>query len=115
MTEAELRAWLDGGLTAIAPHTATHRPMSQLTADECRTELESSIARCEAITGRPAIGFAYPYGDRSESVAAAVRKAGLRYACSTRNAGISAGRGADLFDLPRIHVVNGPPAKQWRD
>lgn len=115
MTEAELRVWLDGGLTTIAPHTVTHRPMSQLTAGECRDELASSIARCEAIAGRTAIGFAYPYGDRSEDVAAAVRAAGLQYACSTRGAAISDGRNADFFDLPRIHVTNSPLAGQWRE
>jgi peptidoglycan/xylan/chitin deacetylase (PgdA/CDA1 family) len=114
MTAAELTAWLEGGLTGIAAHTVTHRPMTALRPDELAVEVAASRARCAELTGREATGFAYPYGDHSETVAAALGRTGLAWACSTRPAAVLPGA-LDLFDLPRLQVAEARLGRQWRE
>jgi peptidoglycan/xylan/chitin deacetylase (PgdA/CDA1 family) len=113
MTAAELAAWLEGGLTGIAPHTVTHRPVTALTLDELAAEVAASRARCAELTARAVTGFAYPYGDRNEAVAAVLDRLGFDWACSTHPAGIAAS--FDRFDLPRLQVAEARLGRQWRE
>jgi peptidoglycan/xylan/chitin deacetylase (PgdA/CDA1 family) len=114
MVESEVHRWLSGGLTDIAGHTVTHPRLRSLAEEERHQEISKSLARCEAITAGAGDGFAYPYGDRDHSVASAAAKAGARWACSTRRSLLHTSVDIDLFDLPRLQIVNGNLAKQIR-
>jgi peptidoglycan/xylan/chitin deacetylase (PgdA/CDA1 family) len=111
MTEGELRDWLAGGLTAIAGHTVTHPVMTDIEPDQCADEIRRSVLRCAEIAGARHEGFAYPFGDRDESVATLLRDAGVAWACSTRSAPIRRNE-PDFYDLPRIQVT-GRQAMPW--
>jgi peptidoglycan/xylan/chitin deacetylase (PgdA/CDA1 family) len=113
MTAAEIGQWLEGGLTGIAAHTITHRPLTALSPDEQREEIAGGLARCAELAGAPIRGFAYPYGDRNQTAAAAIRAAGIDWACSTRAAAVRP-LDVDYYDLPRVQVVGGEIRNQWR-
>ncbi|MGP4045620.1 polysaccharide deacetylase family protein [Streptomyces sp. 2A115] len=84
----------------IASHGLTHLDLTKATDDVLHTEVSDSRHQLTGITGGDIEGFCYPYGYLDERVAAAVRRAGYRYACA-----ISPGS-ADYgdFALPRIHI-----------
>lgn len=109
MAESELKEWLAGGLTAIAGHTVTHPAMSTIPPGQCADEIRQSVLRCAEIAGARHEGFAYPFGDRDESVARLLRDAGVAWACSTRSALVRRDE-PDHYDLPRIQVTGGPAA-----
>jgi peptidoglycan/xylan/chitin deacetylase (PgdA/CDA1 family) len=89
----------------IGAHTETHPPLTALTTDDRRREIQGSRAACEALTGKPVTGFAYPHGDLDEPTASLVRDSGFRWACSTNHAVVDPSR-FDLFRLPRIQALN---------
>jgi peptidoglycan/xylan/chitin deacetylase (PgdA/CDA1 family) len=89
----------------IGAHSQTHPPLTILTPDERRREIDGSRADCEALAGRPVTGFAYPYGDRDAETMAMVQDSGFGWACSTHSAGVDPRR-FDRFDLPRLQVLN---------
>ncbi|MEU6252200.1 polysaccharide deacetylase family protein [Streptomyces sp. NPDC047043] len=84
----------------IASHGLTHLDLTKVTDEVLHSEVTDSRHLLAAITGGDIDGFCYPYGYLDERVAAAVRLAGYRYACS-----ITPGpEGCGDFALPRIHV-----------
>lgn len=94
-----IRRVLAGGME-VASHGLTHLDLTKVTDEVLHAEVNDSRHRLAGITGSDVEGFCYPYGYIDERVAAAVRRAGYRYACS-----ISPGPdGCGDFALPRIHV-----------
>jgi peptidoglycan/xylan/chitin deacetylase (PgdA/CDA1 family) len=85
----------------IGGHTVTHPRMSLLSPQETEEELLQSRAAIEDRIGRPVRSFAYPYGESTPAVRAAVRRHYDR-ACGTRLAYLSAD--SDPVDLPRIDM-----------
>ena len=88
----ELWAWTRAE-SACRP---THRPLSP-----------DDVARLEDVLRRPVVGFAYPYGFRSdytEETVDIVRESGFAWACS--NFGDAVWGDADRFQLPRMLVRN---------
>lgn len=104
MTEAELSELISQGLIDIGAHTVTHPALAGLTAADQREEIEASRRRCERITGKPVLGFAYPYGDVDSGVKKVARDCGLQFACTTEAAAVR--NGCDLFSLPRLQVMD---------
>jgi peptidoglycan/xylan/chitin deacetylase (PgdA/CDA1 family) len=80
----------------------THPDLSRLAAAGQRAEIEQSKAACEALSRRPAMGFAYPHGARSAETARLVRAAG--FACACASDVDLAFDSADRFVLPRVAV-----------
>jgi len=89
----------------IGAHTETHPPLTALGTADRRREIQGSRAACEALTGKPVAGFAYPHGDLDEATVSLVRESGFRWACSTDHAVVDTSR-FDLFRLPRIQALN---------
>ncbi len=89
----------------IGAHSQSHQPLTTLSPDERRQEIDGSRRECEALSGRPVTGFAYPYGDRDADTMAMVRDLGFKWACSTHSAGVDRKR-FDRFDLPRLQVLD---------
>jgi peptidoglycan/xylan/chitin deacetylase (PgdA/CDA1 family) len=83
----------------IGSHSSSHAHLRSVD-DEHRThEMVDSRAALEASLGVDVQGFAYPYGDADESVAALAEEAGYRYACATKP-----GTPANPWLLPRRFV-----------
>lgn len=103
MTAEELAAFAASEIIDIGAHSVTHAALTALSEGELDREIAGSRAACEAILGRPVAGFAYPYGDMSRSVRAAVVRRGFAWACSTEEAAIHSSK-VDRFALPRLGV-----------
>jgi peptidoglycan/xylan/chitin deacetylase (PgdA/CDA1 family) len=89
-----------GGIE-VGSHTVTHPRMDRLSAAEIDAELDSSRAAIEDRIGRPVRSFAYPYGQSTAAVRAAVQSH-FQWACGTELAYLSPA--SDLLNLPRIDV-----------
>lgn len=61
----------------LGSHTRTHPHLPTLMPDDLRDELEGSRSDLEERTGAPCESIAYPYGDHSDAVVAASRRAGF--------------------------------------
>jgi len=85
----------------IGSHTATHPFLSRLSAGEISREISTSKAKIEDRLGKPAAAFAYPYGDFTPPVRAAVASQ-FGLACGTRLAFLSGGD--DPLALPRLDM-----------
>jgi peptidoglycan/xylan/chitin deacetylase (PgdA/CDA1 family) len=104
MTSEEVRALVADGLVTVGAHTITHPVLTEIGAAACYREISGSKLACEAIIGESVASFAYPYGDFDGRAREAVKTAGFKFACSTRNG--PAVSTSDIFALPRIHVLN---------
>ena len=100
MSWSELEEIQQAG-AAIGCHTATHPHLPSLSEAEVERELSASRTAIEDRTGRPAAGFAYPYGE-SGPVARAVARRHFPWACGTRLGFLSASD--DPYDLPRLDM-----------
>ena len=73
---------------SVGAHGCTHQPLTSLPAAARVEEIQRSRVEAEALSGLPVTGFAYPHGDRDAETIDMVRRAGYRWACSTREATI---------------------------
>jgi peptidoglycan/xylan/chitin deacetylase (PgdA/CDA1 family) len=106
ISSAELLRWSEVEELAragieIGAHTVTHPRMSLLSPQETEEELLRSRAAIEDRIGRPVRSFAYPYGESTPGVRAAVARH-FDLACGTRLAYLSSA--SDPVDLPRIDM-----------
>ena len=104
VTRSELGRLTANNAFGIEAHSVTHPALTALNADEAAWEVGQSKIACEELTGRPVPGFAYPYGDMSPEVRAAVIASGFDWACSTRYGAVD--RKSDRYALPRLPVAN---------
>jgi peptidoglycan/xylan/chitin deacetylase (PgdA/CDA1 family) len=88
---------------SVGSHGCTHQRLTSLTAAARVEEIQRSRVEAETLSATPVTGFAYPHGDRDAETIDIVRRAGYRWACSTREATIDSLR-VDLHDLSRIAV-----------
>lgn len=86
MTEEELRDLRRAGFE-LGAHTVNHPDLSQLSPEDCRREVEQSVATVEAIVGEPVRTFAYPFCRYGDAAVAAVRDAGLLAAVTCEGRG----------------------------
>jgi peptidoglycan/xylan/chitin deacetylase (PgdA/CDA1 family) len=102
-----------GGSIRIGGHSQAHLPLTTLPADAKRHQIAQCKRELEELTGGAVSGFAYPYGDRDDEVKALTEQAGYRWAVSTQSAVVDAEH-CDLFDLPRLQVMNWPGRELMR-
>ncbi|OAP40845.1 polysaccharide deacetylase [Sinorhizobium glycinis] len=105
LDESGLRALIASPLASLGAHTVSHRALARLNDDEARREIASSAARVEAITGRPPLTIAYPYGYRPTASTRDHRLAadlGFAVAVTTEPGTLSSG--VNLHALPRISL-----------
>jgi peptidoglycan/xylan/chitin deacetylase (PgdA/CDA1 family) len=89
----------------LGVHSATHRSLTTLDADDLRREIVTSRAVLHRATGVWPECFAFPYGLWDRRSRDAVRNAGYR-AALTLDAGFNT-RPVDLWALPRLNVPAG--------
>lgn len=87
----------------IGAHTLTHPILPALDAQELTRELQDSKRQIEDWIDDAVDGFAYPNGDHSEAVCAAVEQAGHDYACTT-TPGLNVGA-FDRYRIARLDVT----------
>lgn len=108
----ELRLLAQRGIS-VGCHSATHPRLTGCEAGALHEETTGARRRLEALLGQPVLDYAYPYGDFDPRVAAAVREAGFRSACSTRSGFVRAED--DLYALRRLDIgPDGPRQFQWK-
>jgi len=77
----------------IANHTKNHLRLNQIPLEEAISEINLGRSELEAYTGKPVLGFAYPYGNPNvPEITQAVKDSGAVYARPTKTTG--------KFDLP---------------
>lgn len=85
----------------LGAHTRTHPRLTTLSPARARGEIAGSVERIERETGRRPAGFAYPYGDVNETVAAAAAES-CAWACTTELRVLGSADGPHL--LPRLDM-----------
>ena len=69
----------------VANHTVNHPHCTQLDDTTLAFEIGEGRRLLQALVGQDVLGFAYPFGDHDDRVAAAVRAAGHTYARTCNN------------------------------
>jgi peptidoglycan/xylan/chitin deacetylase (PgdA/CDA1 family) len=105
LMDADTLLAVDGAGAKVGSHTATHKRLSNLNAEELHGEVAGSKATLERILRRPVLDFCYPYGDISADALEAVRTAGYRLAFTCERNRACAG--TDPLLLPRHAVSYG--------
>jgi peptidoglycan/xylan/chitin deacetylase (PgdA/CDA1 family) len=93
------------GLIHVGGHSHAHLPLTTLSADAKRHQIERCKRELEELTQSAVSGFAYPFGDRDDEAKALTKGAGYCWAVSTHSAVVDA-KDCDLFDLPRLQAMN---------
>jgi peptidoglycan/xylan/chitin deacetylase (PgdA/CDA1 family) len=62
LTRAQVRELADSGLVEIASHTFNHPDLRKLKDKDIKFEIAASKKILEAISGKPVLSFAYPFG-----------------------------------------------------
>jgi peptidoglycan/xylan/chitin deacetylase (PgdA/CDA1 family) len=87
----------------IGSHSVSHEILTDLDDTELAREVQEAQQTLRGWLGAEAPGFCYPNGDHDPRVAAAVARAGHRYACTTIDGSFRAGD--DGYCVPRVDVV----------
>lgn len=90
------------GFVTLGSHAHSHTPLTRLSRDDVRKEIEHAAAQLQAQLGPTAMTFAYPNGDYSDQVAAQVRDFGYRTAFTTDTGRVRAGD--DPMKLRRMNI-----------
>jgi len=87
----------------IGSHGSHHRgPLHHLPTHEIEKELSESRGALANLTGANRLGFSYPYGGFTESLARMVQNAGYEYGAGSRPGSVTTNN--NLFGLPRIEI-----------
>jgi peptidoglycan/xylan/chitin deacetylase (PgdA/CDA1 family) len=100
----ELLTFKQGELIEVGAHAVTHPFLSSLPESLQQDEILRSKTILEESIGQQVRSFAYPYGNYTTETVAIVRETGFDCACSIIDD--SFWRGSDLFQLPRVTVVD---------
>lgn len=100
----EVRTTAASGLVDFGSHALTHPSLPALTAAEKKRQIEGSVERCAALSGRRPLTFAYPFGDYDEDCERMVEQAGFVCACTTEQRAVR--QGSSAYELPRIAMEN---------
>ncbi len=104
MSWANAQAFIDQG-HAIAPHTMTHRILTQLPLTIAEDEIVGSIRQVDKKLKNASQSFAYPTGrpvDFNEDIIELLKKHGITHAVDTRPR--HANNQPNLYRIPRFHL-----------
>jgi peptidoglycan/xylan/chitin deacetylase (PgdA/CDA1 family) len=107
MSWEELKTFAGDPLVTIGAHTISHCNLARQSEDTACREMTDSRARIETILQRPALHFAYPYGNRIAAGArefALARAAGYKTAVTTRPGMIFPESATHMTALPRVSL-----------
>lgn len=107
MSWDELKSFAANPLVTIGAHTVSHCNLARETEPEALREMRCSKKRIEAHLQKPALHFAYPYGDKSAAASrefVLAKETGFRTAVTTRPGMLFAENAVHLTALPRISL-----------
>lgn len=107
MSWDELKPFSQDKLVTIGAHTISHCNLAREAKPEATREMRMSKERIEAQLQKPALHFAYPYGDKSAAASrefALAQDVGFKTAVTTRPGMVFAENAAHLLALPRISL-----------
>lgn len=107
MSWPELRSFAADPLVTIGAHTVSHCNLARESEADAMREMRVSRERIETELQRPALHFAYPYGDRTAAAVrefAMARELGFATAVTTRPGMVFAENAEHLTALPRISL-----------
>jgi peptidoglycan/xylan/chitin deacetylase (PgdA/CDA1 family) len=107
LTWDELKPFAADPLVTVGGHTISHCNLARQTEAMARHEMATSRGRIEDVLQRPALHFAYPYGDRNAAGArefALARSLGFKTAVTTRPGMMFAENASHLTALPRVSL-----------
>ena len=107
MSWDELKTFANDPLVSIGAHTITHCSLAQQTEATASHEMATSRARIEQVLQRPALHFAYPYGDRIAAGTrefALARASGFKTAVTTRPGMVFPQNAKHMTALPRVSL-----------
>lgn len=107
MSWQELAPFAADPMVTIGAHTISHCNLAREAETETARQMCDSRARIENELQRPALHFAYPYGDRGAAAArefTLAREIGFRTAVTTRPGMIFAESAEHMMALPRISL-----------
>ena len=96
MNEKQIREMSEYGIE-FGGHTKNHPDLTKISIEEAKKEIEGCKKDVEAITGKPAVSFAYPFGALNEKVKSAIKDAGYHF-------GIATTSGANLFSDDKFQI-----------
>jgi len=97
---AQIREMQASGRVDIGQHTVSHLHMPSADDPRIASELQAASDTFDRQLGQVPQLFAYPYGESSQRISAAVRKAGFTAAFGQQSGVI--GSIGDFYDLPRF-------------
>lgn len=101
MSAEQLRDWAANG-HEVGAHTLDHIYLPGADAIEAERQIAESKTVIEAVLGEEITNFCYPYGGETQAVRAMVKRAGFKYATTTKRG--RAAFGHDPFGLSRRFV-----------
>ncbi|MFX3624448.1 MAG: polysaccharide deacetylase family protein [Ectobacillus sp.] len=111
LSATELKDMAQSGFFSIQSHTMFHPDLTKATNDEY--ELKTSKETLAAITGKPVLAFAYPYGFYNDEVIGEVKKY-YRFAVTVRpGVFIEKGLPDEYYKLPRQFVTYKTTLQQF--
>ncbi len=100
MSEQQLLAIANLGWE-LGAHTMTHRALSWINEDHLKSEIVQSRNILEALSERPIVSLAYPFGMQNEEVRNLAKETGIVFGCKGMR---KRSDPPDLLQLPRIPV-----------
>lgn len=85
-------------------HTCTHPHLYELNEETAKQEIMASTKDLEDLLGKPALSFAYPFGEVNESLKKMVKEAGYMYAVATFSGPYNLRE--DFLQIRRIEVAS---------
>jgi peptidoglycan/xylan/chitin deacetylase (PgdA/CDA1 family)/UDP-N-acetylglucosamine:LPS N-acetylglucosamine transferase len=102
MNADQLKLLSDSGVIEIGGHTMTHPKLPLLSAEQQQYEILENKQQLEAITGKPLVSFAYPYGLFDDTSKQIVQEAGYKFVVATNSGPLAFHQ--DPFGIRRIGI-----------
>lgn len=112
MSWEEVREMAQSGID-FGSHTASHRMLDRISADEVRSELQRSKDKIELEIGKTVTTLAYPNGNYDGCVQKSVVEVGFK-AAFTMDPGVFSLRNGNILQVKRVNIHEGKASSDRR-
>jgi peptidoglycan/xylan/chitin deacetylase (PgdA/CDA1 family) len=101
LSELQIKEMSDSGLVEFGGHTQTHLDLTSTEETVAEAEIRANKQWLEALTGKPCVTFAYPFGKYTERDILILKRLGFTsaFTCERAIRPVS-----DPFQIPRLYV-----------